>query len=72
MAEFRRFYNYGLEHTIHLEDLERSVLRHKNFSAGSEQRIGVVRRWLARTLMKLAQRIDPADTPHDTKPIHAV
>lgn len=72
MAGYRRFYNYGVEHALHLEEIERSASRHKNFSVRSQQGIGVVRRMLARTLMKLAQWIDPAAVPHGKEVMHVV
>lgn len=72
MAESRRFYNYGLEHTLHLEELERSISRRKNISAVSQKKAGTVRRLLARTLMKLVRRIDPAAVPVGNKAIQAV
>lgn len=72
MADFRRFYGYGLEHALHLEELERSASRHKNLSAGSRRKTDPARRWLAQTLTALAERIDPAHVSHDSKATHAV
>ncbi len=72
MADFRRFYNHGLEHTLHLEELDRSALEIKNAPVGSRQKLSVVRRWLALTLTTLAERIDPTDVPHGNKATDAV
>ncbi|MEM7043279.1 MAG: hypothetical protein AAF543_10765 [Pseudomonadota bacterium] len=61
MADFRRFYNPGLEHTLHLEELQRSASRLKIRQTESRQKSQAMRRWLALTLTALAERIDPID-----------
>lgn len=72
MADFRRFYNHGLEHAVHLEELERSASRFKNPPISSRPKVTAVRRWLARTLTTFAERIDPASASHHDKATHAV
>lgn len=49
MADFRRFYNPGLEHRLHLENLERSALRAKIKPAVTRPTTQALRRWLALT-----------------------
>ncbi len=72
MADFRRFYNHGLEHSLQLEELERSTSRLKNSSTKPRPAAGAARRWLARTLTAWAKRIDPARVPHGNKATPAV
>ena len=72
MADYRRFYSPGLEHRLHLEDLERSALQSKVKPVGSGQKIQAMRRWLALVLANLAERIDPHVGAHDAKPKGAV
>lgn len=68
MADFRRFYNPGLEHVLHLEDLQRSASRSKIKPLGPRQDTATIRRWLAASLKALAERIDPIGGAHDSKP----
>jgi hypothetical protein len=72
MADFHRFYNHGLEHTVHLEELERSASGFYYRPVGSRQKSAAVRRWLARALTTFAERIDPANTSRRGKTTHAV
>lgn len=60
MSDFRRFYGHGLEHRLHLEELERSVSTSKAMPVYSEKKITAIRRLTARVLKALAERIDPS------------
>lgn len=67
MSDFRRFYSYGLEHRLHLEQLERSALQSKAVSVGSEKKITGIRRVMALALKTLAARIDPSGVPRGNR-----
>ena len=67
MSDFRRFYSHGLEHVLHLEQLERSALESKSMSIRSEKEITAIRRFAALALKTLAERIEPSGVPHDSK-----
>lgn len=63
MSDFRRFYKHGLEHRMHLEQLEQAALRDQSLSVGSEKKMTAVRRLIASMLKDLAERIDPSGLP---------
>lgn len=67
MADFRRFYSPGLEHCMHLEELERSASSSKKSLIRTRRTIIVLRQWLARILTTLARRIDPVGGSHSGK-----
>ena len=67
MPDYRRFYGPGLEHALHLEELERSVSKSGIKPVVSRPNTTTVRRRLALTLATLAARIDPIGVPHSDK-----
>lgn len=67
MSDFRRFYRIGVEHSLHLEQLERSVSKTMRTSLRSEKKIATIRHRLAKILVALAERIEPARMPHIAK-----
>ncbi len=69
MADFRRFYNPGLEHHLYLEDLERSALRINVRPTETWPAMQALRRWLAHGLTALAERIDPRDRAPVSNPV---
>ena len=71
MADFRRFYSPGLEHVLHLEDLQCLASRSKIKPVRSRWNTTTMRRWLAASLTALAERIDPIGGSHDGKSTEA-
>ena len=67
MSDFRRFYSYGLEHAVHLEELERLATGSRNLHIKSPKKKGAIRHRVALTLMTLAERFDRAGMAHDNK-----
>ena len=72
MPGFRRFYSPGLEHILHLEELQRRMSRSRISPLASPRGTTAMRRQLALALMALAKRIDPISMPQDGKAMETV
>jgi hypothetical protein len=72
MSDFRRFYGYGLEHVLHLEEIERSASKSVTLSVKPEKKFTAIRRRLAGALIMLAERIHATNASRGDKVVQGI